>query len=27
MITVNFLNLTLDAGIDLSNPTDPKEEI
>tara|TARA_B100001146_G_scaffold224612_1_gene243190 strand:- start:2513 stop:3109 length:597 start_codon:yes stop_codon:yes gene_type:complete len=27
MIIVNFLNLTLDAGIDLSNPTDPKEEI
>ena len=27
MIIVNFLNLTLDAGIDLSNPTDPKEEM
>jgi 8-oxo-dGTP pyrophosphatase MutT (NUDIX family) len=27
MITVNFLNLTLDAGIDLTNPTDPKEEM
>jgi 8-oxo-dGTP pyrophosphatase MutT (NUDIX family) len=27
MITVNFLNLTLDAGIDLSSPTDPKEEM